>query len=77
MPAIAALIRLARNPAKTAFRPNLAISLLRSGAMPPSPPKRIPIEEKLAKPQSAKVIIAWLLSLKFSICSVKAAYAIN
>ena len=58
IPAIVALIRFARVPARIALRPSWAISERRSGAMPPSPPSRIPSELRFAKPVRAKLVIA-------------------
>ena len=57
-PAIAALIRLASVAASIACIPSLAISRRRLGAIEPIPPNKIAIEDKFAKPQSAKVIMA-------------------
>ena len=62
-PAIVALIKFAKVPAITAFKPKRATSLRRFGAIPPKPPIKIAIELKLAKPQSAKVIIALVFSV--------------
>ena len=62
-PAIVALIKFAKVPAITAFKPKRATSLRRFGAIPPKPPIKIAIELKLAKPQSAKVIIALVFQL--------------
>ena len=56
--AIAALIRLAINAAATALKPSLATSARRFGAIVPSPPSKIAIDEKLAKPQRAKLTTA-------------------
>ena len=57
-PANAADIRLARLPAASARRPSLAIVGRWLGASPPVTAIWIAIEEKLAKPHSAKVTIA-------------------
>ena len=53
MPAIVAVIQEAMAPPSIAFRPTLARSALRPGATAEMPPIWMPIEEKLAKPQSA------------------------
>ena len=53
IPAIDALIKVARNPPNSARMPKLARSDLRFGAMAPMPPSWIPIDEILAKPVSA------------------------
>ena len=70
MPAIAALDRFASVPAKIAFNPNFAISLLREGTRLPNPPSNIAIEEKFANPHNAKIKIAWLRTEKFSATKV-------
>lgn len=58
MPAIAALMRLAKVAAIMARMPNLAMSCLRLGAIEPMPPSKMAIDDKLAKPHNAKVTIA-------------------
>ena len=55
-------IRLDNVPAATANKPNLAISPLLDGAIPPSPPRRIAIDERFANPHRAKETIAFDLS---------------
>ena len=59
-PASTALIKLDKVPASTAFTPSRAISGRRCGASAPSPPSKMAIEERLAKPHSAKDITAWV-----------------
>ena len=56
-PAIVAVMKLARVPANIARSPSRARSCRRFGASAPMPPIWMPIELKLAKPQSAKVAI--------------------
>ncbi len=50
-------------PARTAFKPMRAMSLRRFGAKLPNPPSKIPIEEILANPHSAKLTIATVLQI--------------
>ena len=57
-PAMVALMRLARVAARMARIPRAAISPRRFGAIPPSPPRRMPRLPRLAKPVRAKVTIA-------------------
>src|ERR1700688_1032309 len=57
MPAMDAEIRFAMVPAIIARRPNEASSRFLLGARAPIPPICIPIEPRLANPQSAKVAI--------------------
>ena len=57
MPAQQALMNAARLPAIIPRRPSRAISLLRSGAMPPMPPTWIAMLEKLANPTTAYDVI--------------------
>src|SRR5262249_41985640 len=61
-PAIAAVMNETSDPASSARKPSLARSDLRVGARPPMPPIWMPIEEKLANPQSAKVAISFPFS---------------
>src|SRR5262249_59310962 len=56
-PAMVAVMKLASVPANIARSPRRARSWRRFGASAPIPPIWIPIELKLAKPQSAKVAI--------------------
>src|SRR5262249_18819894 len=56
-PAMAAVMKDTRDPASSARNPSRARSDLRVGARPPMPPIWMPIEEKFAKPQRAKVAI--------------------
>ena len=55
-------IRLDREPASTAFRPNLAMVPRRFGAMEPRPPSRMATEDRLAKPHRAKEMMALVCS---------------
>jgi hypothetical protein len=57
-PAKAALIKLDKLAAISARMPYREISSLRLGATAPNPPSKIAIDDKLAKPQSAKITIA-------------------
>ena len=57
-PASDALIRFARVAAINARTPNREMSSRRVGAMAPRPPSKIAIDDKLAKPHSAKSTIA-------------------
>mgnify|MGYP006969775413 FL=1 len=68
-PAIVALIKFAKVPAITAFKPKRATSLRRFGAIPPKPPIKIAIELKLAKPHNAKVMMALVFSLNTTAAS--------
>ena len=52
-PAMQAVMKAARVPPSIARTPRRARSLRRSGAIPPIPPNWIPMELKLANPQSA------------------------
>ena len=52
-PAMQAVMKLAKVPARRALRPSRARSLRRSGASAPMPPIWMPIELKLAKPHRA------------------------
>ena len=61
---MAAEVRLARVAARTALRPNRAISGRRVGAMMPMPPSRMAMEERLAKPQRAKVMMPWVTGVR-------------
>ena len=72
IPAMAALNNEASAPAATALNPKRAISPLRFGARLPSPPSKIPSEDRLAKPHNAKEIIATVLSDRFPISGAKA-----
>lgn len=64
IPAKVALKRLAKVPAITALNPILATSSFRFGSIPPSPPIKIAIDDILANPHKAKVIIATVLGSK-------------
>src|SRR5690606_31947291 len=70
-PAMVAVVMLASVPASTARRPSCAISDVRLGASGPMPPIWVAMEEKLAKPQSAKVAMTSVLgrSVPAPICS--------
>jgi hypothetical protein len=57
-PARAALIKLDRLAAMSARIPYREISSLRLGATAPNPPSKMAIDDKLAKPQSAKMTTA-------------------
>ncbi len=46
------------DPAKTAFMPNCPMSSRFSGTKTPRPPRRIAMDERLAKPHSEKVTTA-------------------
>ena len=54
-------MRLASVPARTARRPRLAISPVRSGASGPMPPIWMPMDDRLAKPHSANVAMMMVL----------------
>ncbi len=71
MPAIAALIKLAKVAASIAFMPNLAISGRLLGAIEPIPPSKIAMDDKLAKPHKAKVTMACVVGVRVSLISIK------
>ena len=50
-------MRLARVAASKARNPKRAMSSRRFGATDPSPPRRMAMEEKFAKPHRAKVMV--------------------
>ena len=77
IPAIAALKQDAYAPAMIALIPKRAISGLRFGESFPSPPSKMPSEERLANPQSAKLIMTTVLLDNESIIGAKLLYATN
>ena len=53
IPAMQAVMNVAREPDRMQRMPKLATSARRSGAMPPIPPNKIAREPKVAKPHHA------------------------
>lgn len=69
LPASVAVISVVTDPANKALITSLAKSALRDGAIAPMPPSWIPMELKLANPQSAYVAIISDLFCK-DICKI-------